>query len=67
MRESMFFSSQKGLHRPKTCQKGENKFYFFITYQAKVFGSHELITHVLDLAVHDTKTGYNELFSNLTS
>ena len=48
----MFFSSQNPLRRPKTYQKGENLFYFFITYQAKVFGSREYITHVLGLAVH---------------
>ena len=58
----MFFSSRKRLHRPKTCQKGENKCYFFITYQVKVFGLREYFTHILGLAVHNTETGYSELY-----
>ena len=48
----MFLSSQKRLHRPKTCQ-------------AKVFGSLEYFRHVLGFAVHNTETGYSELFSTL--
>ena len=58
----MFVSSRKRLHRPKTCQKAKNKFNFFITYQVKVFGSQENFTHVLGLAIHNTETGYSELY-----
>ena len=65
MRKSMFFSSRKGLQGPKTCQKGEHLYYFFITYQVKVFGLREYFLHVLGLAVHNTETGYNGLFSTL--
>ena len=44
------------------CPKGDFFYYFFITYQAKVFGSREYIAHVLDLAVHNTETGYSDLY-----
>ena len=39
--------------------------HFFITYQAKVFGPREYFSNVLGLAVHNTETGYSELFSTL--